>query len=152
MGQPGQVERPVPQFFDFGTTRLAEDADRLLSYHPVIDGGLLLVNDQSRIRALRLTNGKPWPEGTDGVLYRSARAPSIYAPRSPRRVGVPRFTMTVRENKLFARMGSPVTSYPSDEETLPAEVGYLVGLDLSAQGRLLPGFPTSIGNPGIRKR
>jgi hypothetical protein len=150
MGPPGRVAPAIPKQFDFGTTRLAEDAGRLLSYHPVIDDGLLLVNDQSQIRAVRLTSGKPWPDGTDGVLYRSARAPSTYAVRSPRRVGVPRFTMTVHRRKLFARMGSPVTSHPSDEATAPAEVGYLVGLDLAAQGRLLPGFPIEVEGKNSR--
>jgi len=56
-------------------------------------------------------------------------------------LGVPRFTMTAHGRKLFARMGSPVTSYADDNGGAAPQVGYLVGLDLDGEGRLLPGFP-----------
>jgi outer membrane protein assembly factor BamB len=44
--------------------------------------------------------------------------------------------MTVLRDKLFARMGSPLTGLPHDAATA-ARPGYLVCLDLAAEGRLL---------------
>ncbi len=147
LGPARSVQRLAPEYLDFGTKRPAESDDRLLSYHPLIVNGLVLVNDESRVRAVRLDTGQAWPTGTEGVLFRSTRDPLSAARRSPRRVGVPRFTMTVEGKRLFARMGSPVTSHPTDQETAPSESGYLVGLDLQRQGRLLPGFPIEPEGP-----
>ena len=44
--------------------------------------------------------------------------------------------MTVFQNRLFARMGSPVTGQPQGA-TAAVQPGYLVCLDLAAEGRLL---------------
>ncbi len=134
----------LPEYLDFGSRRVAEKANRLLSYHPVLAGGLVFVNDESHIRAARLTDGQPWPPGSEGEIYRPTAEPTTAGRRDPRQVGVPRFTMTIRDHKLFARMGSPVTSYPTDEFTRLPDKGYLVGLDLNRQGRLLPGFPITL--------
>jgi outer membrane protein assembly factor BamB len=128
----------------FGRRRVAEDFDGVLSYHPVVAGKLLLVNDVAHIRVFDVATGKPaWPTPTDpagGIIYRPRRGELVEARGSGSRDGVPRYTMTVHGDLLFARMGSPVTS-SVEEEGVPRAKGTIVGLDLAAQGRMLPGFP-----------
>ena len=50
------------------------------------------------------------------------------------RLGVPRFTMTAHNGKLYARMGPQVTGR-SLESLENRQAGYIVCLDLAAQGR-----------------
>ena len=58
------------------------------------------------------------------------RAGAVYS------VGLPQFTLTVAGNRLFARMGPTWTGYPADTRRRP-DAGYLVCLDLAAQGQLV---------------
>jgi outer membrane protein assembly factor BamB len=50
-------------------------------------------------------------------------------------VGVPRFTLTAQDNKLFARFGSPITAL-KDENGRNKQPGSIVGLDLATQRKL----------------
>ena len=87
-----------------------------------------------RILAVRLDTGKPaWGQA---AIYQSQLA-GVVTPSLPSDLfGLPRFTMTVFENRLLARMGSPVTGQPQGA-TAALRPGYLVCLDLAAEGRLL---------------
>ena len=111
-----------------------EDLREPLSFYPVVVDDMLLVNDSHRILALQLGSGKPkWGQA---AIYQAQLA-GVIAPSLPSdMLGLPRFTMTVFENKLFARMGSPVTNQPQNT-TSALQPGYLVCLDLQAEGRLL---------------
>jgi outer membrane protein assembly factor BamB len=51
------------------------------------------------------------------------------------RLGVPRYTLTVYDKKVYARMGSPITSNPNDQR-FPTSQSYLVCLDLAREGSL----------------
>src|SRR5262249_15397411 len=122
----------------YSLRRIGEDAQHLLSYHPVVSGNLLLVNNQSQIFAFDVRTGKPaWPR-TDGkrppgeIFEDVALSPPG---RMIRGLGVPRFTMTVHDNKLYARMGSQVTSRPLEAGERVS--GSLVCLDLAAQGKIV---------------
>ena len=123
----------------FSLRRIGEDAQRLMSCHPLVVGDLVLVNNQSQIFAFDRKTGQPaWPGDPmrpRGEIYADETA-RLSTSRMNRGLGVPRFTMTVHDGKLFARLGSQVTSQPleSYESRTP---GYLVCLDLSAQGRLI---------------
>jgi outer membrane protein assembly factor BamB len=115
-----------------------------LSYHPVVVGDLLLVNTAQEILALRLSTGKPAWGRNSGVIFRdllagaaaglSSSAADINLPSGT--LGMPRFTLTVFGDKLYAYMGSGLTSMPQGQ---PADIrpGFLVCLDLAAEGRLL---------------
>ena len=121
----------------YSLRRIGEDAHRLLSYYPLIAGDLVLINNQSQIFAFNLHTGQPaWPSADAtrpaGEIY-ADKSPSGYPGRVSRGIGVPRFTMTVHDGKLFARMGTPVTSRPL--ESLDNREGYLLCLDLESQGR-----------------
>jgi outer membrane protein assembly factor BamB len=121
----------------YSSRRIAEDAQGLLSYHPLVVGDLLLVSKQNQIFAFNLYTGKPaWPGGANqkapGEFF-TDDAP-LHAVRMNRGLGVPRFTMTADSGRLYARTGSQVTSHPLESQE--AAGGHLVCLDLEAQGRL----------------
>jgi outer membrane protein assembly factor BamB len=104
-----------------------------LNFHPLQIGNMVLVNDSGRILALRLDTGRPvWGRA---AIYESQL--SGLAPPSPPSdmLGAPRFTLTCFRDKLFARMGSPVTGQPQGATTT-IQPGCLVCLDLAAEGRL----------------
>ena len=123
----------------FSLRRIGEDAQRLMSYHPLVVDDLVLVNNQNQIFAFDVKTGQPaWPGDAgrpSGEIYTDENA-RLSTSRMNRGLGVPRFTMTVHDGKLYARMGSQVTSQPL--ETYESRTGgYLVCLDLAAQGRLV---------------
>ena len=117
--------------------RVAEDDQQPLSYHPVVAGDLVLVNNQVEILAVDLKTGKPaWGHGS-AAIYQDQFDEAVHALYNPSdSLGVPRFTMTVHGGKLFARMGTAVSSRPR-ETAMAGGRGYLVCLDLESEGRLL---------------
>ena len=126
--------------------RVAEDAATPLSYHPVTSGSLVLVNSQIEIAAFDLRTGKPAWGLDSAAIFRDEFGDSVHALFHPdNSLGVPRFTMTVHGRRLFARMGTSVTDRPRNA-TSTGGSGYLVCLDLAAQGRLawkaVPDDPT----------
>ncbi len=130
----------------YSLRRIGEDAQHVLSYHPLVVGELVLVNDQSKIFAFELKTGAPaWPSDhpkrqSGEIFFGDSGSASMAHTASG--LGVPRFTMTVHDNKLFARMGSQVTSRPL--ESLDGHAGgYLVCLDLAAQGRMVWTIPSA---------
>ncbi|MHC4401316.1 MAG: outer membrane protein assembly factor BamB family protein, partial [Planctomycetota bacterium] len=128
--------------FGGGTLRrpLVAESDRApLSFHPVASGRRVLVNNRTEIFAFDLYTGKPAWGDADGRIYWDQVDPRVQKASDESSLGVPRFTATIREGKLYARMGSPVTSRPRTDP-LAADVGYpgyLVCLDLEAEGRLM---------------
>ena len=107
-----------------------------LSFHPLAVGELVLVNDDRRILAVRQDTGKPaW--GKTAAIYQAELAGVAGPPTIlPDALGSPQFTMTVFQGRLFARMGTALTGQPQDAAAV-IRPGYLVCLDLAAQGRLL---------------
>lgn len=142
-----------------GRPRVAEEHRGLLSYHPVVWNDLLIVPEHLTIRALKLSDGSAaWPGGAgDGVIYRfrsdeeieeeSEHPASQPHPRSRSYLGAARFTATVHDNKLFARMGSRLTISGELNPAHADRQGMIVGLDLAAQGRMLRGFPLRAEGP-----
>jgi len=115
---------------------VAEEARSPLSYHPVVVGNLVLVNNQREILALDLDTGEPAWDAARPEIYRDPldeEALALYDPSDG--LGVPRFTMTAVGGKLYARMGSAVTSRPQQPQ-FARGAGYLVCLDLEAEGRM----------------
>ncbi len=119
----------------FSSHRVGERSDGLLSYHPVVSGNLLLVCNGLQVFAFDLRTGKPaWPgdpKKRPGEIY-SEEIVGVPLGRSMRGLGVPRFTLTVAEGKLYARLGSQVTTRPV--ESYEVHTGSLVALDLNAAG------------------
>lgn len=127
-----------PADIEYGAARrVAEAREQLLSYHPVLVGDMLLVNDQEKILAFDVRTGGPvW--GGEHVIYPdlpgdARRLGDVFNRRRiGSGIGAPRFTMTVHNQRLYARLGEPVTSHA---QTPPARAarGYLVCLDLPRQ-------------------
>ncbi|MFN0196278.1 MAG: PQQ-binding-like beta-propeller repeat protein [Planctomycetaceae bacterium] len=100
--------------------------------------GIVLINDLDRVLAFRLRDGTPaWPTGLDEspVLYPETPSENSVVPDFPTH-GSPRMTMTIHEGKLFARLGSPITSVsPHENRVVQSEI---VCLDLAqGEGKLL---------------
>jgi outer membrane protein assembly factor BamB len=105
-----------------------------LSFYPLQRGNLVLQSDGFRILALRLDTGQPaWGRA---AIYESQLAGPAVPPLPSEMLGSPRFTLTCFEDKLFARMGSPVTGQPQGG-TAPLRPACLVCLDLAAEGWLV---------------
>ncbi len=136
LGEPQTAD--VANMRMFSLRRVAEDAQGLLSYHPIVVGDLILVAKQTQLFAFNLYTGKPaWPGGG------AAHAPGeffsddlpVHAVRLNRGLGVPRYTLTAHEGRLYARTGSQVTSHPLDSQESAG--GHLACFDLTSQGLLL---------------
>jgi len=139
---PIDLGEPIRARYAAGQFRIGEDADSLLSYHPVVADDLLLIAGERRIRAFDLRTGKPaWDTGRGkedappGTFFEIERQDyGIRDYRSRPQFGAARFTLTVHGGKLYARIGDPVTNR-GGEDTLAPRINYLVCLDLRAQGR-----------------
>lgn len=111
-----------------------------LCYFPVVYGDVVLVNDDEHIFAYSLRTGKPaWSDGPGDPWIYSSGIDNRDAGNQPRafndallgNIGLPRFTMTIADGRLYARMGS-VQPYTSDRG------GLLACLDLAqGEGKLV---------------
>ena len=137
LGEPLSADISVATQFTLPQVRPAEDMHELLSYHPVIAGDLLVYCNEQHVFAFNLRTGQPaWPgaTGKPGQIDNNNGEESVS--RSSRNVvGVPRFTVTVHDHRVFARMGSPITI--GTLETPPRAGNKIVILDLAQQGNLL---------------
>ncbi|HEV3345114.1 MAG TPA: PQQ-binding-like beta-propeller repeat protein [Pirellulales bacterium] len=131
-------EVPAAEATSTSPRRVAERRNQLLSYHPVLVDNIVLVNTADEIRAYDLASGEPaWGDSPvayaltkrNGEARENIRGVSVG-------VGVPRFTMTVRNRRVYARMGSPLTSRINEPQFF-ARHNYLVCVDLDAEGKLV---------------
>ncbi len=116
--------------------RAAEDPLHPLSCHPVVIGNLVLVNNLVEIFAYDLTTGKAAWGHNRAAIYQDPLDEDVrrhYVPAGS--LGQPRFTLTVCSDRLYARLGAAWTSR-SQEFPAAGGSGYLLGLDLAAEGRL----------------
>lgn len=109
-----------------------------LAFHPAVLDDLVLLNDGRQLHAWNLYSGKPyWDAAREGgdILYPLIADP---LPMIPGRavVGQAQWTVTVAQGRVYARMGSAVTTPAVSEfRDLPAE---MVCLDISqGEGQLL---------------
>lgn len=129
---PPPVDAAIARNLGFRPRRVAEDNDQPLCYHPVVYGQTLLVGGPTGISAYDLATGKPaWRNpifsDVEGIVGRQR-----IINRSS--IGAPRYTLTVHGDRLYARMGSPLTSQAS-EVIQSGSPGYIVCLDLKQQGK-----------------
>ncbi|MBI3462566.1 MAG: PQQ-binding-like beta-propeller repeat protein [Planctomycetes bacterium] len=134
LGDSPQAGGGSPAIGMFGPRRIAEENNGLLSYHPLVWRDVVLLSKTDEILAFNLRTGKPaW--GESSTIFRDEEEP-VPAYRRTSSLGAPRFTMTIHNNKLYARLGRPETSEGSDSNSHDRP-GYLVCLDLASQGRLI---------------
>ena len=105
-----------------------------LAYHPLLTDDLTLVSTSREIFAICTATGKP-AFGQSAAIYRDPlERAAIEAPMPA--LGAPNYTLTLHAGKLYAWMGSHVTNQPLIEAS-NIKPGYLVCLDLQAEGKLL---------------
>jgi len=102
-------------------------------FHPVRRGQLVLVNSPRQIWALELDTGRPAWGGT-AAAFRDTWQPFAVERQTSEMISPS--TLTISGRWLLARMGDPVTSR-TDQTPVAEAAGYLVCLDLAAQGRLV---------------
>lgn len=134
---PRRMER------DLIPPRLAESSDGLLGYFPVLHRDRLYCNLGHRIIAQSIDPDGRWVSG-NGVLFDTQVAEEEYVPAAESVVGVPRSTLTLIDDCLYARVGSAVTAWRERPSSTNRSLSLLVGLDLRREGALLPGFPIAL--------
>ncbi|MEZ6136152.1 MAG: PQQ-binding-like beta-propeller repeat protein [Pirellulaceae bacterium] len=134
---------------DASKPRVGETERGALPYHPVVVDDRLYVHELTRIRAYDLETGKPWPNPSlHQPLFDSQISTAAYVPLGYPLVGIPRGTLAIDEQRLYARMGTPVTGWANRQQVEDGKSrSYLVGLDLKRQGSMLPGFPLHLAQP-----
>jgi outer membrane protein assembly factor BamB len=123
---------------------VAEKRNEPLSYHPVVVGNWVLVNDRYRIRAFDLRSGAP-AVGDDPVIFATRTRGGEQAASDPRRgpancLGTARFTLTAFGNRLYARLGDPVTSHAGEtmgRRIVANDSSSLVCINLTGEGKLI---------------
>ncbi len=106
---------------------------------PVVWDGLVIFHDGRQIRAVRGDDGHPaWPTGQEedtGVVYPPFPVHLPPLPWPP--AGMPRFTSSIEQGLLVARLGPPIVSSGQSEFRL-ARRPWIVGLEMGReQGGLL---------------
>jgi len=147
------------EWIGLGRLRVAEDMKALLSYHPVVHREQVVLRTDARgfsyITSLSAKTGDVvWQVEESHRLPLKGATEPVEEPKGPpeisdahdgltRHMGVARYTVTIHKERLFARIGSPVTVFSSHRRTEPTlkEQGWIMGLDLRTQGKPLDGFP-----------
>ncbi len=107
-----------------------------LAFHPVISQGRVFVADQAEIFGFRTDTGQPaWGDGGASIYREPADVP-LAMPGPGEALGTPRYTLTIADGRLYARMGSPITN-PPQQPGVSVAGGSIVCLDLRAEGKLL---------------
>lgn len=110
-----------------------------LSYFPVVSGGIVFLADDIHIHAYDLQTGKPaWSdsERKNAVIYPAFPPFDFQDSNTNSRAGIPRYTMTIAQGRLYARMGPPVTGR-GEVNALTRSESHLVCLDIAAgQGKV----------------
>ncbi|MGA2256968.1 MAG: PQQ-binding-like beta-propeller repeat protein, partial [Thermoguttaceae bacterium] len=107
-----------------------------LAFYPVISEGRLFTADQAEIFGFRIDTGQSaWGDGGTSIYREPADVP-LSMPGLGESLGAPRYTLTVADGRLYARMGSPITN-PPQQPGVTVAAGSVVCLDLRAEGKLL---------------
>lgn len=122
-----QVERE----FGVPDSRAGESSASRLPLIPAVHKDTFFVADGDRVRAFSISTGaSASPVAEDGEIYPLAAPPpgrSIFSGR----LGTPRFTLSIADHCVFARLGSPVTMRVArNSNAQQSAPGYLVGIDV----------------------
>lgn len=134
---------------DASQPRVGESTRGTLFCYPVVADQRIYINTLTGIEAFDLGRGRSWPSEQPGYrLYDSGSRFGSYLPVDYPLLGVPRGTLTLANDCLYARLGNPVTGWANGETAADGgSRSLLVGLDLKRQGILLKGFPLRLVPP-----
>src|SRR5262249_22127797 len=117
--------------------------ERLLGYHPVVLGDQVIIADSARVLAFNLNDRPGERDGGGALLIEPAwkhdpDSSALQTYRDRGSSGIPRHTLTVVGNRIYARMG-PATPSPfaGMGRQASSNSSYIIALDWSAQGKLL---------------
>jgi outer membrane protein assembly factor BamB len=130
------VDLPVDLFAPVHSLASEREA---LSFFPVVSGNLLFANTAEQIFAWDVRTGKPaWPaeDRLEHAAIYSAIPDVSAPPPAPFLVGAPRYSLTIADGRLYARMGDPTTARP--RATLHESESSIVCLELHrGEGKLV---------------
>ncbi len=107
-----------------------------LAFHPIWSAGLVFAGSHREVFGFRVADGSPAWEGAGRAVFREELEGVVDRfPTHSETFGAPQFTLTIDNNRLYARLGSAVTAEPLERGAV-FRPGYLVCLDLRAEGRL----------------
>lgn len=139
-----------------GRRRVAERADGLLSYHVAVREGVIYISQPGHVRALRIADGQPVgmaaapAQSTEdlawGAIYESPRAGNEALPSHGTHAGVPRYSLTLLGERLFARRGATWTAETEDFRPRADGRSMLIGIDLPTRKLLFE--PIGPADPG----
>ncbi|HND54535.1 MAG TPA: PQQ-binding-like beta-propeller repeat protein, partial [Pirellulaceae bacterium] len=122
--------------------RVGESAAGLLSYHPVVVAGKVLLQTSDGMSAWELATGRPaFPPladspGTPGLWFATNELAEWLKLDSGRVGGVPRFTLSASsDGVVWGKAGAPwAPGFEARKRPKPAAI---VGFDLSAEGKVV---------------
>jgi outer membrane protein assembly factor BamB len=118
----------------FNTRGGSSPSDEILSYHPLVTHGQVIVSARDEVRAYDLQEGPKNGEPLWTFRLRDlAGQPAVLAARPSS--GAPQFTLTAHRGRLYVRMGAPETTLPVRRGAQPDSS--LVCLDLASDGKEL---------------
>jgi outer membrane protein assembly factor BamB len=116
---------------------VADDPAAPLSYHPVISRGRIFVADGNDIFGLHADSGRPaWGDSGPSIYHLGGEELSSPLPGSTQLFGTPRYTLTIADGRLYARLGTPITN-PPQQAGVTLAGGSILCMDLAAEGKLL---------------
>jgi outer membrane protein assembly factor BamB len=131
-----QPAPPPPTSLEPHASAVADNPLEPLAFHPVISQGRIFAADQAEIFGFRSDSGRPaWGDG-GASIYREGLDVPLTTPGPGEAFGTPRYTLTIADGRLYARMGSPITN-PPPQPGVSVAAGSVVCLDLGAEGKLL---------------
>ncbi len=129
--------------------RVAETERGTLPYFPTVQNGRVFVNELTQIVAYDLQTGESWPDSRTSLpLFDSHISSAAFLPLGYPMIGVPRGSLEILGESLYARLGSPITGRVNLRPNASGDsASYLIGLDLSRQASVLRGFPLHLTPP-----
>jgi outer membrane protein assembly factor BamB len=106
-----------------GKQRVAEDQSGLLSYHPIVFQGEVIVGDGQSLRAVELQSGQQAWE----VLLREPITVDLL---SNQQAGVPRFTLSAADGMIAATLPTPIIPGRRATTVRREELSRIVAVDL----------------------
>jgi len=139
-----QPTPPLPAPLELHSSVVADNPVAPLAFHPAISQGRVFIADQAEIFGFRTDTGQPaWGDGGASIYREGADIP-LTMPGPGEVLGTPRYTLTIADGRLYARIGSPITN-PLQQPGMSVAAGSIVCLDLRAEGKLLWNVPADEG-------
>ena len=128
---PLEFDLQVESEFGVPAARAGESLAGRLSSIPVVHKDTVFISDGDRLRAFSISTGaSASPAAEDGEIYPLAALPRARSTFSGR-LGTPRFTLSIADDCVFTRLGSPVTMRVArNSNTQQSAPGHLVGIDV----------------------